>query len=92
MINRLLFVLVIVIMIGPLSLVAGYSIGARDIDGCIRNLKECCGPLYNHAIWLKKENARLEEINKALMEDVLRCWQEEPMNPNIRGGSQIIGK
>jgi hypothetical protein len=92
MIKRALFILVMVVMVGPLSLVIGYNIGATDIHGCIENLKKECRPLYNHAMWLKKENARLEEINASLMEDVIRCWRDEPMNPHIRGGRHIIGK
>ena len=86
MINRLLFVLVIVIMIGPLSLVAGYSIGARDIEGCINNLKNQCGPLYDQTQQLQKENESLKEQNKALVEDLLECWRTGPMLPHIRGG------
>ena len=92
MVNRFLFILVMVIMIGPFSLVVGHRIGAKDIDGCIENLKQTCLPLYEHAMSLKIENARLEEINASLMEDVIQCWRNEPMNPYIRGGRHIIGK
>ena len=92
MVKRLLFVMVITIMVGPLSLVVGYNLGAKDIAGCIENLKKGCKPLYEHAVWLQEENDRLEEINEALMEDVLRCWQQAPLNPHIRGGREIIGK
>ena len=86
MINRILFTLIILIALGPFMVVLGHNIGARDIEGCINNLKNQCGPLYDQTQQLQKENESLKEQNKALVEDLLECWRTGPMLPHIRGG------